>query len=376
MSIAEIKHRVRVPLNALDRHHAASSTYLGIMADFLADSRFIHGSRHACFEREFASYCGARTAFGVANGTDAIEIALRALEIGPGDEVITVANAGFYTSTACFCIGAVPVYADIDPAELTMCPQSAAQCVTRSTKALVATHLYGKMADIEQLMELCSRHGIPLIEDCAQAHGAERCGRKAGAWGTAGTFSFYPTKNLGALGDGGAVTTSDDSFAERVRLVRQYGWTTKYECVMTGRNSRLDELQAAFLCDKLPMLDSWNRRRREIVRCYHEAARGQLRVVHGDSGNDYAGHLAVARHPARNEVRHLLNDEGIETAVHYPIPDHRQPCLAKLRWRAGSLSNTEDAAAEIFSLPCFPEMTEEEVDRVCYALVRVGREIG
>ena len=221
-----------------------------------------------------------------------------------------------------------------------------------------------------------ARNGAWPGSRTAQAHGAQWNGRKAGAWGTAGTFSFYPTKNLGALGDGGAITTSDPSLAERVRLLRQYGWTSKYQSVLPGRNSRLDELQAAFLVAKLPRLDDWNRRRREIVRRYGQAAQGSLRVVHGQCGPDYVAHLAVARHPARDAVRRVFEQAGVETAVHYPILDHQQPCMAKLPWRADALPATESAAAEIFTLPCFPELIEDEIDHVCATLQRVGKEIG
>ena len=261
----------RIPLNDLLRHNL-------LLHDELANSArrviergwYILGSEGAEFESAFASYCGVPHAVGMANGTDAIELALRAVGIGVGHSVATVANAGFYASTSVRAIGAQPVYVDVVPETYSMSIESLRRELARnSVHAVIATHLYGRLADIETITAICRPLGIPVIEDCAQAHGATRNGRAAGSFGIAGCFSFYPTKNLGALGDGGAVTTSDVAIAERLRELRQYGWDKKYQVSRAGgRNSRLDELQAAFLLAKLPHLDRWNEARREIARRY------------------------------------------------------------------------------------------------------------
>lgn len=361
---------MHVPFNDSARQVAALGTRItDALADVVASGWFIHGRQHDAFETEFAAYCGVSTCLGVGNGTDALEIALRAVGCGPGDEVVTVANAGMYTTSACIAAGATPVFADIDPATHTMSSASLAEVVSDATKAVVVTHLYGYLADVEAVRSIADARGIAVIEDCAQAHGAVRGDRRAGSWGDLATFSFYPTKNLGALGDGGAIVTSDPELAERCRMLRQYGWGAKYDArIPGGRNSRLDEMQAAVLRVKLPFLDGWNERRREIVARYREAAAGSpLAVVHAP-GPDFVGHLCVATHPERDAVRARLLERGVETAIHYPIPDHRQAALVGVRWRAVDLSATEAAARSILSLPCYPELTDREVDHVVQAL--------
>jgi dTDP-3-amino-2,3,6-trideoxy-4-keto-D-glucose/dTDP-3-amino-3,4,6-trideoxy-alpha-D-glucose/dTDP-2,6-dideoxy-D-kanosamine transaminase len=241
--------------------------------------------------------------------------------------------------------------------------------LTARTRAVIATHLYGRMVDMPGLLALTGSAGIPVIEDCAQAHGATLQGKMAGAWGLAGCFSFYPTKNLGALGDGGAVTTNDAAVAERLRALRQYGWMRKYECAVEGgRNSRLDEMQAAILSVKLAYLDGWNCRRRRISALYSELLEGagiQLPAIPGESD---AAHLYVIRTPGRDRIRKALKRRGIAAEVHYPIPDHRQKCDRDAPGFPGDLPATEACCEEVLTLPCFPEMRDDEVARVAEAV--------
>ncbi|TAN62904.1 MAG: DegT/DnrJ/EryC1/StrS family aminotransferase [Magnetospirillum sp.] len=354
-----------VPLNDLRRHNHPLAAALKQAGERVIDSGwYVLGNEVAAFERDFAGYCGAAACIGVGNGTDALELALRALGCGPGDQVLTVANAGMYAASAICCVGARPVFVDIDPLRLTMDPTSAAGHVTARTKAVVITHLYGRLADLAGLRAVLG--DLPIIEDCAQAHGAtSAAGIRAGAFGAIGCFSFFPTKNLGALGDGGAVITSDAGLAEELKRLRQYGWSEKYQATSRGgRNSRLDEMQAAFLRVKLPLLDGWNARRRAIVARYRAALPDGAMPK---PGLDDVGHLAVARLADREAVRGRLAEAGIQTAIHYPVADYRQPALAHLG-PVPPLAETERALAEILTLPCFPELTDTELDMVATIL--------
>jgi len=329
---------------------------------------YIHGPELEGFETDFAAYCGAAHAVGVASGTDALELALRAAGVRPGDEVATVANAGLYATTAIRAVGALPLYVDVDPVHALMSPASLAGALGSATRAIIITHLYGRLAPLDEILAVASAYGIAVIEDCAQAHGAERDGRKAGAWGLAGCFSFYPTKNLGACGDAGAVVTSDPAFAARLRSLRQYGWTAKYaSSTPGGRNSRLDEIQAAILRDRLPLLDADNARRRQIARRYTAALSGLLDVP-PEGGSDWVAHLYVVRTPHRDAVRARLASRGIGVDVHYPIPDHLQLSERTLPSRSTGLEWTERLSREVLSLPCFPEMEETEIDAVIAAV--------
>lgn len=342
-----------------------------LLREVVESQRYMLGPRVHAFEEAFASYVGVRHAMGVANGTDALEIAMRGLDIGPDKRVLTAANAGFYASTAIRAVGAEPVYAEVDPDTLTLAPSALAQALSEGRlHAVVVTHLYGQLADMPSIAAQCKEAGIPLIEDCAQAHGAHRGGRQAGAWGDIGCFSFYPTKNLGALGDGGALVASNDELAERLRALRQYGWGHKYEVVHAGgRNSRLDELQAAVLGAKLPLLDDANTFRRGIAARYGQAfAHLPLQAPRGQS-QDYVAHLYVVRSTRRDALRAYLAAEGIASDIHYPLPDHRQPVVADAC--AGvHLPVTETACAQILSLPCFLGMTDDQVDQVIAAVNR------
>lgn len=356
-----------IALNDLSRASAERETIKAAILRVVDSGWYIHGPEVERFEREFALYCGANHAVGVANGTDAIELGLRALGVGAGDDVVIAANAGMYSTTALRAIGASPVFADIDGKHLVMDPDAAEAAITLRTTAIVVTHLYGRMADMTRFRALADRKRIALFEDCAQAHGARQNGRATGSWGDAAGFSFYPTKNLGALGDGGIVTTRDANVASRVRRLRQYGWDKKY-VVIDGpaRNSRLDEIQAAVLRVKLPLLDGWNIRRREIARRYATVQNDHLR--HPDiTGEDYVAHLYVVRTDARDALREHLRDSGIGSEVHYPLLDTQQPVLQATA-NTRRLPVSEHAVLEILTLPCYPELTDAEVTRVCEVL--------
>jgi dTDP-4-amino-4,6-dideoxygalactose transaminase len=300
---------------------------------------YILGEEVRQFEEEFAAYLGVRHAVTVGNGTDAIELALRAVGVRVGDRVITAANAGMYSSTAIRSIGAVPAYADVDESSMNTDTRCLDAAWSPEVSAVVVTHLYGRMADVESIAAWCRSRGLPMIEDCAQSHGAAISAGRAGSFGALACFSFYPTKNLGALGDGGAVVTSDPALDERLRALRQYGWGAKYDVRVTGGgNSRLDEMQAAVLRIRLETLDARNARRRDIANRYHAGLR----------------HPAIAV-PA-------LAERGIATDVHYPIPDHLQAAYADPTRAA--LPVTERLAGQVLTLPCFPELTDAEVDAV------------
>jgi dTDP-4-amino-4,6-dideoxygalactose transaminase len=336
---------------------------------------YILGRECDAFELEFAEYCGVPHCVSVANGTDALELALRSLDIGPGDTVATVANAGGYSTTAIRAVGAEPLYIDIDPETMNMSAADLAARLTPAVRAVIATHLYGRMADMRALLEVTGRAGVPLVEDCAQSHGAATDGKRAGSWGALACFSFYPTKNLGALGDGGAVTTRDERLAKRVKSLRQYGWSAKYRCSEYGRNSRLDEMQAAILRAKLPHLDGWNARRRAIAATYSAALAGSGMSCPRDFGESYVAHLYVVRCQARDEVRAALKAGGIATDIHYPVPDHLQEAARGAN--AGSpahLPATEQAAREILTLPCHAELEDAEISAVVDALKALTQE--
>ncbi len=292
-------------INDLKAHTAPlAEALMGAVERVVNSGWFVLGPEAHAFEEEFASYCGARHCVGVASGTDALELLLRALEAGPGDEVITAANAGMYSTTAILAVGATPVYADVDPVTLTLSPQSVEGRITSRTRVVMATHLYGRMAHMAGLRTLTERGGLALLEDCAQSHGASLNGRRAGSWGDGAGFSFYPTKNLGALGDAGAVVTSDAALARRVKSLREYGWRDKYIVSdRGGGNSRLDELQAALLRVKLGFLDRWNAQRKAIAQCYNATLEHPEIVTPPVDGDDYVAHLYVARTRRRGALR-------------------------------------------------------------------------
>jgi dTDP-4-amino-4,6-dideoxygalactose transaminase len=369
-----------IPFGNLARQQASLAEELAdAFRRVLGSGWYILGQEVSAFEQEFAAYCGAAYCVGVASGADALYLALAALDIGPGDEVITVANACTYQVAAILQTGARPVLVDIDPARATLDPARLEAAITPRTRAVLPVHLYGRMAAMPAIQRSAERHGLAVVEDAAQAHGAwlpDSTGaqQRAGAWGTCACFSFYPTKNLGALGDGGVVVTSDASLAERLRRLRQYGWSSKYVASETGgRNSRLDELQAALLRVKLRHLDAWNSARRERAAWYAEMlASTPLHLPPDEAGHVY--HLYVIACEARDDLRSHLAAAEIGSDIHYPVPAHLQPAYrstpALLRpAEAGTLPHTERQARRILSLPLYPELARAEVERIAAAIV-------
>jgi dTDP-4-amino-4,6-dideoxygalactose transaminase len=335
----------------------------------IASGRYVHGEEHAAFENELAQYVGVRHCIGVACGTDALELALHAVGCQPGDEVLTAANCGAYASVAARNAGLRPRYADVDPETLCLSPSTIQAALGPGVRAAVVTHLYGRIADIDSIVTVCHERGIAVVEDCAQAIGARWKGRRAGSFGDAAAFSFYPTKNLAAVGDGGAVTTDVPKVADTVRRLRQYGWGEKYSITMPGgRNSRLDELQAAILRARLHHLDEHNDRRRRIVGQYAAALTPSAGRFVASPGADFVGHLAVLLAASdRAELRASLAEAGIGTDIHYPIADHRQPAWQD-EYSQVRLPVTEDVVGRVLTVPCFPELTDDEVSWICEVL--------
>ena len=335
------------PRAQYESHRAAIDEAI---ARVLAGGRYILGSEVEAFEKEFAAYCEVAHAVGVGSGTEALHIALAAAGGGEGDEVITVAHTAVATAAAIRMCGATPLFVDIDPQTYTIDPAKIE--ITKKTKAIVPVHLYGQPADMDAIMDVAHKHGVLVIEDCAQAHGARDRGRRVGSIGDIAAFSFYPTKNLGAIGDGGAIVTSSKELAERARLLREYGWKERYVSSIEGWNSRLDELQAAILRVKLQTLDADNRRRREIAARYDRALQGPM--TRKDAEPVY--HLYVIASERRDALQQHLRERGIGALVHYPVPVHRQPAYAS----SASLPVTERAAETVLSLPMYPELTDGE----------------
>lgn len=335
------------------------------LSSTLRSGYFVLGNAVREFESAFAAYCGVAHAVGVGNGTDALELALRALGVGTGDQVLTVANAGGYASAAIRACGARPQYADVDQATFQISVPVVARALESKPRAIILTHLFGKLVDVDALLPLAAKAGIPVIEDCAQAHGASSGARRAGAFGVMGCFSFYPTKNLGALGDGGAVVTQDLSLAEQIRALRQYGWRDKYRVTLAGgRNSRLDEMQAAILLARMPTLEAENARRRAIAASYRGGITNPHLHVPDRSGAHDVVHLMVIRCAKRDALALHLSALDIASDTHYPVPDHRQEAYFDAEI---SLPTTEKLASEILTIPCHPAMTDNEVNRVINA---------
>ncbi len=364
--------QMNIPMNDLSRAYRDNQAeFARILTEAGASGYYLNGPRTKAFAQAFAAYVGVPHCLPVANGSDALELALRAAGVRAGDHVLTVANAGGYTSVACRIVGAVPVYADIDPATLLMDLDAAVALLSPQVKAVVITHLYGAVADVEAFKAKARAAGRicpPIVEDCAQAHGATLRGRKAGSFGDMAAFSFYPTKNLGAFGDAGAVLCRDQIVMERLMSLHQYGWNAKYTVSRPyGRNSRMDEIQAAVLSARLPGLDAANQARRDVIDAYAQAAPS---CVAFPSRPDQvpAGHLAVVLVEDRERFRAHLTQRGIGTDIHYPVLDCDQPGWRDMPQVLGPLANSRQATRRIVSLPCFPELTREEILTVADAL--------
>jgi len=330
---------------------------------------YILGNEVRTFEKEFAEYLGVQHCIGVGNGTDAIALALLAVGVKRDDEVITVSQTAVATTAAIEQIGAVPVFVDIEPETRCMNPELIAAMVSPRTRAILPVHLYGQPARMPEIMDVANRFDLPVVEDCAQAHGAGIAAEKVGTFGDAAAFSFYPTKNLGAIGDAGAVVTDSAEIAERLRGLRQYGWQERYISSFPGLNSRLDELQAAILRTKLPFLDESNDRRR-IIAARYDAVAGEahfkppVRIA----GTHHVMHLYVIEHEGRERLQTALREQGIGTAVHYPKPIHQQPAYAGRIRGCDNLPCTEWLSKRILSLPMFPELTDGQVEQICFAI--------
>jgi len=361
-----------IPLVDLKAQYAAHREAIdAAIARVLAHTGFIGGPEVRAFEEAFAAYQGTRRAVGVASGTAAIFLILKALGIGPGDEVITTPHTFIATVEPVIELGARPVFVDIDPATYNLDPAGIEAAITERTKALMPVHLYGQMAPMDAILAVARRHNLPVIEDAAQAHGASYRGRRAGQWGLAAAFSFYPGKNLGAYGDGGAVCTDDDALADQIARLRDHGRATKYEHSVIGYGERLDALQAAILGAKLPHLDAWNAARRRHAAAYSAALRDLPGVIPPATlpGAEHVYHIYCIRVAGdRDRLLAALHGRGIGAGVHYPLPLHLQPALAALGGQPGDFPQAEAAARAILSLPIYPELTDAQIGRVVAAL--------
>jgi len=364
---------VSIPFNQLKPQHEALKAELTAAFERVLESGWlILGKEVEAFEAEFAAWCGCAHGVGVATGTDAIELGLRALGVEPGDEVITVSHTAVPTVAAVESAGGVPVLVDVDPATMTMDPARIEERVTARTKAIVPVHLYGHPCDMDPILAVAQEHGLRVLEDAAQAHGARYKGRPVGSLGDACAWSYYPTKNLGAVGDGGMVTTNDAAVADRLRKLRAYGQSSRYVHASKGTNSRLDELQAALLRAKLPHLDEWNAARRERAAVYDRLL-GGVETPTVAPWAEHVYHLYVARSHRRDELQKELADRGIGTLIHYPIPVHRQEAYRELADQARFLPVTERLAGRILSLPLYPELSIADVETVGRAVSEISR---
>ena len=355
-----------IPFLDFQALHAALRPRLDAAYARVVDSGwFILGRELEQFEAEFARYCGARHCIGVANGLDALFLTLKAMDIGAGDEVIVPSNTYIASWLAVSYVGARPVPVEPDAGTCNLDPARIEAAITPATRAIMPVHLYGQPADMAPIREIAARRRLHVIEDAAQAHGASYRGRRVGSLGDAAGFSFYPGKNLGALGDGGAVTTDDDAIAERLRSLRNYGSRQKYHHELAGFNSRLDEMQAAFLREKLAVLDDWNARRSSIAARYLKGlADCSLVLPSVLAGTDPVWHLFVVRHPARDAFQRRLTEAGIGTVIHYPVPPHLQPAYSNLGFPEASFPISEALHRRVLSLPLWPQMHDEQVQLV------------
>jgi dTDP-4-amino-4,6-dideoxygalactose transaminase len=366
------QRRLASPIPLVDlaaQHRSLDHALREALGRILDSSAFILGEEVEAFEREFAEFCGTRHAVGVGSGLDALRLALTALGLKRGDEVILPANAFIATALAVTAAGATPVLVDVDPVRYTIDPARAAAAVTKKTRALIPVHLYGQPADMGPLRDLAARKRLHLVEDACQAHGAAIGDRRCGAFGDAGCFSFYPSKNLGALGDGGMIVTDRDDLAASLRQLRNYGQSARHRHAVKGTNSRLDAFQAAVLRVKLRHLPKWNESRRRIAARYAQGlAHLPVALPAEAEGAAHAFHLYVVRSERRDALLRHLADLGVSCGIHYPVPIHLQEAFADLGRPAGSFPVTERLAGEILSLPIYPELASTDIDRICAAI--------
>jgi dTDP-4-amino-4,6-dideoxygalactose transaminase len=361
---------MRVPLVDLTAQFAPiKQEVMTAVEDVLDSMHLFLGPNNAAFEDEFAAYCGTRACVTVGNGTDALHLALRAADVGPGDEVITVAHTFFATTEAIVLAGATPVFVDIDPETYLIDAAQVESRVTPRTKAIMPVHLYGQMADMDAIMDIAARHNLLVIEDAAEAHGAECRGRRAGSIGHLGCFSFYYSKNLGAYGEAGAIVGSDPYLMRRVRLLRDHGSERRYQHEEIGFNSRMDELQAAILRIKLRHLEAWNARRSAHADTYARLlAHSGLGLPRIGPDRTHVWYVYVVRADDRDHVQHFLGEREVGSGIHFPVPVHLQPATERLGYRAGDLPHTEKAAAEVLSIPMYAELTQDQLTWVASSL--------
>lgn len=360
---------MQVPmLDLTEQYSSLRSEVLEVLDKVMSSSQFILGPNVKKLETDVAEYSRVAHAIGCANGSDAIHIALQALGVGPGDEVITTPFTFFATGGAIVRAGAKPVYVDIDPITFNIDPAKIEEAITDKTKAIIPVHLYGQMADMERIAEIAKKHNLAVVEDAAQAIGAKHNGKTVGELGSAATYSFFPTKNLGAYGDGGMIVTNDDEAAENCRVIRVHGSKPKYYHHVLGYNSRLDELQAAVLNIKFPHLDKWSELRREKAQMYTSLLKervGDMVVTPIEKeGNYHVFHQYTIRVENRDELQQYLKDQGVQTMIYYPLPLHVQPVFKDLGYKEGDLPLSEKAANEALSLPMFPELKTEQQEYV------------
>jgi len=359
---------VEVPFVDLKaQYRAIAAEVNGAMHRVVSNADFILGTDLEEFEREFAEYCEVEYAVGVDSGMSALELALRAHDIGTGDEVITVSHTFVATAFSISITGARPVFVDVDPDTYNMDAAQIETAITPRTKAILPVHLYGRPAAMDEILEVARKYGLVVIEDACQSHGARYKGKRVGGFGQAGCFSFYPGKNLGAYGDGGMLVTNDREVAEKVKMLRNYGQAEKYRHVLLGYNRRLDTLQAAVLRVKLPYLDGWNSARAKAAQLYDELLRDVEQVVTPGASADMTNvyHLYVIQHPRRDALLSYLREQEVFAGLHYPEPVHLQPCYQDLKLPYGPLPVTEAIAPRLLSLPMYPEIDPEQLKRVC-----------
>lgn len=366
-----------IPFGNLKRQYQSLKESIDTATQKVYDSGwFILGNEVKEFETNFANYCGANYAIGVGSGTEALHLALIACDIKSGDEIITVSNTCVPTLSAVSFAGALPIFVDIDEHTYTINPHLIESRITDKTKAILPVHLYGQCADMNRILEIADKYNLAVIEDCAQAAGAKYDGKMAGTMGNIGAFSFYPSKNIGAFGDGGLVLTNDSKLAETVSKLRNYGQEKRYYHSIKGFNSRLDELQAAILNTKLPLLDNWNEQRMAIAKRYTEAFSPLGIICPTESLNCYhTYHLYVIKVKKRHEFQELLKDKGINTIIHYPIPVHLQESYQEFRNQSCYLPVTEKLAQEIVSLPLYPELTEQEIEYIIKTVIDIYKQL-
>jgi len=374
MTISPKGETTQVPLVDLRKQYEAiKEEVLVEIAKVLDSMQLFLGPNVQAFDDEFASFCGAEFGVGVGSGTEALHLALLGCGVGPGDEVITVSNTFFATTEAIALVGAKPVFVDIDPATFNMDASQIEGCITRQTKAILPVHLYGHPVDMDPIMELARSHGLSVVEDACQAHGAEYKGRRVGSIGDAGCFSFYCGKNLGAYGEGGMIVTSDQEIARKCRMLRNHGQDIRYYHPLMGVNGRLDEIQAAVLRVKLPHLDGWNDKRRVLAEEYEARLPSSVARPIEMPWAKHVYHLYVVRTAERDRLRSYLESQGVATGIHYPVPIHMQVAYRDYcDGSAVSLPVTEEVTSEILSLPIYPELTPEQLDHVCGCIREFG----